>query len=106
MGGTDKAFFFAARSYSLWDVILCITEYPEYSWVARWNVLAAKAEKMRIQLYAADLIWMEVKRHYKELPQPSAIASGKPMQDKRSARQIINDIIKKLKSKGGTNGTI
>ena len=66
------------------------------------NVLAAKAEKMKIQLYAADLLWLDVKRYYKSLPQPSLIASGKPLQqDTRSARQIFSDIIAKLKSKGG-----
>lgn len=100
MGGTDQAFFYAARHFGIWDVILILSELPDYSWLARRNVLAARAEKKRLQEYAYDLLWLEAKRHYRDLPQPSLIAAGKPIKDKRTALEIITDTIKKLR-KGG-----
>jgi len=44
-----------------------------------------------------DLLWLLAKRHYNGLPQPSDIANETRKKDNRTAKQIKNDIIKKLR---------
>lgn len=65
-------------------------------WLARLNYLSVLSEQKRYENYVADLIWLQVKNRYPSLPQPSLVASGKPLRDTRSANDILNDIQKKF----------
>lgn len=56
----------------------------------------AKAEERRLKLYAMDLLWLDVKRHYENLPKPSDVANERILKDTRSGKQIIKDTLKKL----------
>ena len=40
-----------------------------------------------------DLLWLEAKRHYENLPQPSDVYTKKHTVDNRSAEEIIDDTI-------------
>ena len=76
-------------------LILCLTETQLDSWSARMAYLEVKAENRRLELYQMDLLWLLAKRHYENLPQPSDIATA-DRKDKRTARQIEIDTLKKL----------
>lgn len=43
-----------------------------------------------------DLLWLLAKRHYNGLPQPSDVANETKKKDKRTAKQIESDTLKKL----------
>lgn len=45
-----------------------------------------------------DLLWLNVKRGYQNLPQPSEVANENRTADTRSAKQIMSDIQKKLQA--------
>lgn len=96
MEGTDSAFFYTARRFGLNNVVLCLTETSLDSWEARVPYLSAKAEKRRLDMYQMDLLWLLVKRHYDNLPKPSDIEYESVVRDMRTAKQIQEDIIKKL----------
>ena len=97
MQGTDRTFFYAARSYGVNQLVLCLVESPFLdSWGARFAYLRAKAEERRLRLYEMDLKWLDVKRHYDGLPKPSDVANDRKEQDTRSAEQIKQDVLKKL----------
>ena len=65
-------------------------------WAGRLAYLTAKDEQKRVELYEADLLWLMVSRNYDDLPRPSAIYRGNVKKDSRTAKQIQNDILKKL----------
>ena len=58
--------------------------------------MSAKAEKRRLDMYQMDLLWLLAKRHYDNLPKPSDIEYESVVRDMRTAKQIQEDIIKKL----------
>lgn len=48
-------------------------------------------------MYTADLVWKLVKAKYDgDFPMPSEIWSNRNKIDRRSAKQIVNDLINKL----------
>ena len=57
----------------------------------------AKAEERRLRLYEMDLKWLDMKRFYQNLPKPSEVASEHKVKDTRSAAQIKQGILRKLK---------
>ena len=58
--------------------------------------LAARNEEKQIQLYGMDLVWLIAKHYYDGLEQPSEIYFKRKKKDRRSGKQIINDLMKKL----------
>lgn len=77
--------------------MLCLVESPFLdSWNARFAYLAAKTEERRLRLYEMDLLWLDVKRHYANLPQPSDVANERRVKDTRTGKQIVEDTLKKL----------
>lgn len=40
-----------------------------------------------------DLLWLEVKRHYNNLTQPSDVYTKKTVKDYRTAEEIVDDTI-------------
>lgn len=61
------------------------------------NYLSAKNEIRQVETYAMDLLWVCARdRLAKTPPMPSEIWSGKNKIDRRSGKQIINDLIKGL----------
>jgi len=66
-------------------------------WTGRLNYLAAKNEVRAIELYSMDMLWALTKRHYSsDIPMPSEVWNNKNKIDRRSGKQIVNDLIKKL----------
>lgn len=65
-------------------------------WAGRLAYLSAKEEQKRVELYEADLLWLMVSRYYEDLPRPSTVYHKNVKVDKRTAKQIQNDILKKL----------
>ena len=53
-------------------------------------------EKQRIELYGMDLVWKIASHYYTGLPQPSEVATNKYKVDRRSGKQIADDLIKGL----------
>ena len=43
-----------------------------------------------------DLLWLAVKKRYPSLPQPSKLADDRKMKDTRTAKQIKEDLLRKL----------
>lgn len=77
-------------------MIMCLAERPYLdSWTVRIPYLNAKVEERRLRMYEMDLAWLNVKGRYEGLPQPSKV--GKKDTDSRSAEQIKNHILNKLK---------
>jgi hypothetical protein len=62
-------------------------------WVARENYLGARLEAKQVDLYAMDLLWGLAKRHYPEIPMPSELWNGKNKIDRRSGKQIMQDLM-------------
>ena len=62
-------------------------------WGGRMNYLLARREQEDLRLYAADLLWLDVKRHYDHLPRPSEAYSKRQTRDTRTAEEIIDDTI-------------
>ena len=75
---------------------ISLVEHPELDWIGRTNYLAAVTEQKRVDLYAMDLIWSIAKRYYPDLPMPSEIWSGKNKIDRRSSKEILDDLLNKL----------
>lgn len=73
-----------------------MVEHPELGWDGRTSYLIAKNEEKRVELYAMDLLWGIAKTHYDGLPMPSEIWLNKDKIDRRSGKQIIDDLIKEL----------
>ena len=74
-----------------------MVEHPELQWTGRVNYLRAKDEAKQIDLYTADLLWKLVKVHYDgDFPMPSEIWNNRNKIDRRSAKQIIDDLLDKL----------
>lgn len=72
-------------------------DHPELEWTGRANYLRAKDEAKQIDLYVSDLLWKIVKVHYDgDFPMPSEIWNGKNKIDRRSAKQIMDDLLNNL----------
>ena len=56
--------------------------------------LSAKIKEKQLQVYSMDLLWAVASRYYDSLKKPSDIYYG--IKDRRSAKQIMNDIVRKL----------
>ena len=66
-----------------------------------WNgwvtYLIAKNEVRQIELYAMDLLWSIARTHYSsDIPMPSEIWNKKQKNDRRTAKQIKEDLLKGL----------
>ena len=88
-------FFYTARSFGINIVVLSFVDAPFLDWNGRVAYIAARNERERWMIYAADLMWVAVKDRYSELPMPSEIAYPKK-KDTRTAKQIMNDLINNL----------
>ena len=72
-------------------------EQPQLDWNGRINYLLARHEAKQIDLYAMDLLWSLAKRNYSgDIPMPSEIYNGQEKIDRRSGKQIINDLLDRL----------
>ena len=49
-----------------------------------------------MNLYAMDILWSIARRYYPDLPMPSEIWSGKNKIDRRSSKEILDDLLNKL----------
>ena len=59
--------------------------------------MAAKQHERQTDLYAMDLLWSIAKRNLDgDVPMPSEIGSGTNKIDRRSGKQIINDLLNGL----------
>ena len=58
--------------------------------------LAAKGEERSIEIYGMDLAYMIASHYYSGLKQPSDLYYKADRIDKRSGKQIVNDLIKGL----------
>lgn len=66
-------------------------------WVARLGYLAAKNEVRQVELYAMDLLWGLAKpRFTTDIPMPSEYWNNRKKTDKRSGKQIMDDLLKSL----------
>lgn len=66
-------------------------------WIPRINYLTAKDGQMKVELYAMDLLWSLAKRNYQgDIPMPSELWNDKNKIDRRSGKQIMNDLIEGL----------
>ena len=74
-----------------------MVEQPLLGWAGRNAYLTAKQEKDRIEVYAKDLLWLIAKRNYTGLKQPSDIYYNRDKTDVRTAKQIADDVVKKLR---------
>lgn len=62
-------------------------------WAGRLSYLAAKHERKQVELYGLDLVWLLAKRYYSGLQQPTDIYYKRKTEDKRTAEQIVDDVI-------------
>lgn len=92
----DRSFFYTARSFGINPIVLSFAEVPLFDWNGRIAYITAKAEKERLKIYAYDLLWAAVKNNYRDLPMPSEIANNRKRTDTRTAKQIIEDLVKDL----------
>ena len=96
MEEADLAFFYAARSVGITNVVRWIVESPFLeTWDARIMYFTAKMEERQLRLYEMDLLWLDVKRHYEDLPRPSEAANRK--KDNRTAEEIRQEILRKFR---------
>lgn len=85
------------------DVVISLTEQPQLDWAGRHEYLRAKFEKRRVDLYAMDLIWVTASMFSARYggsfsqPQPSSIEYKSERKDSRTAKQITDGLLKKLK---------
>lgn len=73
-----------------------MVEQPLLGWAGRFAYLTAKFERANIELYAMDLVYLIAKKDYNGLRQPSDLYFHKKKVDKRTGKQIIEDLIKNL----------
>lgn len=80
------------------EVVITLAENPTLDWSGRYSLLRAKADRRRTEIYAMDLLWLVANKYYNGLPpKPSEIESGeRAPKDTRSAKQIKDDLIKRL----------
>jgi len=101
MEGPDPAFFLAARHFGINHVVICLTEQPHLEWNGRVAYMFAKMERRRTELYAMDLIWAIAKSLQDvQLPPPTSYElkdRHTPQRDERSAEQIKQDLLRKLR---------
>ena len=77
--------------------VISLVEQPTLEWIGRINYLAAKNEERQIDLYGMDLLWSIARRNYQsDIPMPSEIWNEKHKTDRRSGKQIVDDLLKKL----------
>lgn len=60
------------------------------------SYLAAVNECRQVELYAWDLLWAAVRDRFRDLPMPSEAWNNKHKIDRRSGKQIMEDILKGL----------
>lgn len=62
------------------------------------GMLKARARRDRLDLYRTELIYLDIKRHYKGLDKPTEIAARLMDQEHmaKPVKQIIADILRKL----------
>ena len=61
------------------------------------SFLAARTEVRQWENYTADLLWAVAKRNLQgDIPMPSEIWNNKSKIDRRSGKQIVQDLLKKL----------
>lgn len=69
-------------------------EHPALEWISRINYLEAKDEQAKVNLYAMDLLWSIARRNYQnDIPMPSEVWNGKNKTDRRSGKQIVQDLM-------------
>ena len=57
----------------------------------------AKYEERQVDLYAMDLLWSIARKNLaNDVPMPSEIWNNKVKNDRRSGKQIVDDLLKKL----------
>lgn len=78
--------------------VVSMVEHPQLGWIERINYLAAKEEQRQIELYGMDIVWKIACHYYNGLPQPSEVAYKRHKVDRRTGKQIVDDL---LKSMGG-----
>ena len=78
-------------------MIISLVEQPSLTWAGRINYLLAKHEERQVDLYAMDLLWSLARSHLaNDVPMPSEIWNNKVKNDRRSGKQIVDDLLKKL----------
>ena len=60
------------------------------------NYLLAKHEETQIRLYCMDLIALIAKHYYNGVTMPSEVYNKKPKVNRRSAKQIVDDVMNGL----------
>ncbi|MBO7624385.1 MAG: hypothetical protein J6S82_03655 [Bacteroidales bacterium] len=71
-------------------------EHPQLGWPGRINYMTAKAERQTAEVYVWDLVWLLARnRLTDDARMPSDIWWNRK-KDKRSAKQIASDLMKKL----------
>jgi hypothetical protein len=65
-------------------------------WAGRTTYLAAMHERKMMELYCADLVWLIAKKDYRNLRQPSDVYNNQQRTDTRSAKQIVDGLLKRL----------
>lgn len=74
-----------------------MVEHPDLGWNGLYSYLAARNEEKRIEIYCWDLVWKLVSARFSgDIPMPSEIWKDKRRADKRTANQIISDVINGL----------
>ena len=96
MEGTNCAFFSATWAFGWRITVLSLVEYPALGWRARQNYLEARTDERAIEIYGMDLVYLLANRFYEGVEKPSEIYYTKHVKDTRSARTIVNDVVKKL----------
>jgi len=101
--GANRAFFYTARRFGINDTVISLTQYPQLDWDGRSEYLRAVTNKRRVDLYAMDLVCIIARglsarwggSFQGELP--SAIEYEVKKQDTRTAEQIQQGILKRLR---------
>lgn len=81
-----------------------MVEHPELDWSGRFAYTRAKIEKRNTELYAMDLLWLLTKATMVrfgdiEAPPPSEVERKTYTKDTRTAQEIKDDLLRKLKEK-------
>lgn len=103
MEGADTAFFSASRRYGLSDTVISLVEHADLDWRGRFEYLLAVANKRRTDLYAMDLICLIARGLSAKWGGtfngtfPSDLEYDIKTQDNRSAKQIAQGILKRLR---------
>lgn len=77
--------------------MISLVEHPDLDWNGRANYLQAKNHVRQTELYAMDLVWSLAKSRFNsDIPMPSEVWSNKNKIDRRSGKEIVNDLLNKL----------